>query len=93
MSEYDTLWWASILANCLSIAASAAVAYSYSGWKKKRQDPQDSSYHLKWYDYIIGFLLTFCTSFIVYSCVFGFFGYVPMGKIAPSLHERDFWRR
>lgn len=93
MTEYETLWWVSIIANCLAIGSSTAVAYSYSGFKHKKKDPNDTSYHLKWYDYIIGFFLTLLTSFVVYSCVFGLFGYVPMGKIAPSLHEREFWRR
>tara|TARA_A100001011_G_scaffold209533_1_gene217755 strand:+ start:5813 stop:6097 length:285 start_codon:yes stop_codon:yes gene_type:complete len=88
MSEYKTLWYVSIISNCVALGLSAMVGYLYSGYKYNKQDKDDKSYHMKWYDYFAAFWFAVITAFVVYGVVLGLFGYVPMGKILPGLHER-----
>ena len=66
--------WGSLINNTLAISLMALANQLYVHLRLESSDAK-----LKWYDYIVSFLLTLATGLVVYACIYALFGYLPMG--------------
>lgn len=74
----------SLIANSFAISISVIVGILYSSlryhWINKEKENIENHENLKWYDYIITFLVSFMTAAISYWIVYILIGYLPMSR-------------
>ena len=90
MVDYFTPWYTAILTNGIAYAIASVAGGLYNKFrylKKYDLNDEETEHHMKWYDFIVFFLIILVTMYFVYFVMFWVFGYIPMSKIAPSIWD------